>query len=595
MGSAVSKERQLSQEDRIKHIKKTPFYLYLQDDTLQEFARCFPCMIVIKKGETPALDNNNVYIVATGELELSATMADPKMKIEHKGYLCKKRPGDILNKPKEQKIATEKLNPRTKKMESFVEQVETCASEESSILASDITALNSFLEKYPQLSYPFNAIISSHIETYLSKIPFLQDLKSSKLSVLATMCQYEALDSDCTVFEENTVADKLYILLSGKATVLAPQWAGGYSLLQQSLEWGNYDDRCNNSNVIVAGLNSGDYFGETSLFVNINRTCTIRTNEKSLFVTVRKTTFENFCAVCPQIKERMHAVMKQRMVSKLSSLGIPFLNGIPPSSMELLTNHVEVHEYNEGDVIFREGDTGHCFYIVVYGSVKVEKEEKEESVDNTSIQEITEQSRMSRMDSTRNLGILNAGNYFGEMALVSDSPRSATVTCVQKTILLSVDKEIFGTIFGTNANSLSEFTLRLLQGASELKHLLNHSLGMQTFRSFMKQNLAAENLDFWNAVNQFRCAGEDQEEARKVANNIFELFCKEGAIYQVNLPFSMRSSIEKSISQSVVNRDMFDESMHEIYKLMVRDNYARFKQTSEFREFFKYLGILLEK
>lgn len=109
MGGGVSKSRRVPLEDRIKYIKTTPFYLYLQDDTLQEFAACFPFMVQIKKGETPKLDENKLYIVSTGELELSTTMADPKMKIENKGYLCKKRPGDILSKPKEQKLATEKV------------------------------------------------------------------------------------------------------------------------------------------------------------------------------------------------------------------------------------------------------------------------------------------------------------------------------------------------------------------------------------------------------------------------------------------------------------------------------------------------------
>lgn len=472
-----------------------------------------------------------------------------------------------------------------------MEQVETCATEISSILGSDTTALNSFLKKYPELSVPFNAIVSSHIETYLGKIPFLQDLKSSKLSVLATMCQYEAMDSDCTVFEENSVANKLYILLSGKATVLAPQYAGNSSLLQQSLEWGNFDER-SNSSVIVAGLNSGDYFGETSLFVNTNRTCTIRTTERSLFISVGKKTFENFCAVCPLIKEKMREVMKQRMVSKLSSLGIPFLDGIPPSSMELLTNQVEVQDYDEGDIIFSEGDVGNRFYIVVHGGVKVEKVEKDEPL---SSQEREEHDEKSRKDSTRNLGILKAGNYFGEMALVSDSPRSATVTSVDKTILLSVDKDSFRTIFANNPNSFSEFTLRLLQGSSELKHLLSHSLGMQTFRSFMKQNFAEENVDFWVSVNEFKNSEENQEETRNRASNIFDIYCKDGAKCQVNLPFEMLSHIEKSLSEPLIHRNIFDESMNEIYKLMVRDNYARFKQSSEFVDFFKYLGILLEK
>lgn len=587
MGGAVSKGRRLSQEDRIKYIKTTPFYLYLQNDTLQEFAACFPYMILIKKGETPKLDESKLYIVATGELELTTTMADPKMKIENKGYLCKKRPGDILHKPKEQKLATEKLCPKTKKMETFVEQVETCATENSSLLGSDTTALNAFLTKYPELSLPFNANVSS----YLEKIPFLQDLKASKLSVLATMCQYEAMDSDCTVFEENAVANKFYILLSGKATVLAPQWVGSSSLLQQSLEWGNYDDR-SSSSIIVAGLKSGDYFGETSLFVNTNRTCTIRTTEKCLFISVGKKTFENFCAVCPQLKEKMREVMKQRMVSKLSSLGIPFLDGIPPSSMQLLTDQVEVQDYNEGEIIFSEGDVGNRFYIVVHGGVKVEKVERNEPL---SVHDNLDHIGITRTDSTRNLGILKAGNYFGEMALVSDTPRSATVTSVDKTILLSVDKDSFRTIFANNPNSFSEFTLRLLQGSSELKHLLGHSLGMQTFRSFMKQNFAEENVDFWNSVNEFKNSKHDQEETRNRANNIFDTFCKEGAKYQVNLSYDMRSNIEKSLSEPSIHHNIFDESLNEIYKLMVRDNYARFKQTSEFFDFFKYLGILLEK
>jgi hypothetical protein len=169
------------------------------------------------------------------------------------------------------------------------------------------------------------------------------------------------------------------------------------------------------------------------------------------------------------------------------------------------------------------------------------------------------------------------------------------VTCVGKTILLSVDKDSFRTIFANNANSLSEFTLRLLQGSSELKHLLGHSLGLQTFRNFMQQNFAEENVDFWNTVQAFKNFEATEEELRTRALDIFELFCKEGAKHQVNLPHNIRFSIEKLLSDSIIPRNIFDDAMDEIYKLMVRDNYARFKQTSDFVEFFKYLGILVEK
>ena len=122
--------------------------------------------------------------------------------------------------------------------------------------------LDLFLEKHKDLAEPINSIIHSHIETYLSNIPFLKDVKESKLSVLATMCRFEAMDKDKVVFEENSPGDKLYILLNGMATVLAPQWVGDATALQQSLEWGSEkgdDKHKQNNNYRRYFSNSGNF------------------------------------------------------------------------------------------------------------------------------------------------------------------------------------------------------------------------------------------------------------------------------------------------------------------------------------------------
>jgi len=109
MGGAASKIKRVTPEERIQYIKRTPFFLYLQDETLKEFANCFTYFVECKEGETLTLDENKVYIVAKGELELSTAMAEPSSKIEYKGYLCKKHPGDIVCKHQEQQIATKKV------------------------------------------------------------------------------------------------------------------------------------------------------------------------------------------------------------------------------------------------------------------------------------------------------------------------------------------------------------------------------------------------------------------------------------------------------------------------------------------------------
>ena len=460
--------------------------------------------------------------------------------------------------------------------------------------------LDSFLSKYQDLADPINAIIRSHIETLLSNIPFLKDVKESQLSVLATMCRYEALGENAIVFEENSPGDKLYILLNGAATVLSPQLVGNATTIQQSLEWGL--DR-GNDKTVVADLNNGDYFGETSMFVNINRTSTVVTNQKSLFVTVEKKTFKNFCAICP-IKDKMTIVMKERMVAKLSSLGIPFLVGIPAEALRSLTNLVEIYETRDEEVIFCEGQQGDRFYIIVHGQVKVETSNTiQES--NQGNQGNHESGGTNKEEIVKELGVLNAGNYFGEMALVSDSPRSATVTAMGKTILLSLGKESFQRIFVSNDNALAEFTLRVLRASSELCHLLNHSLGLSTFKAFLKRNLAEENIEFWMSVKDFieneqQYHEEDKSKALTMANEIYHTYIKEGAEKQVNLPCSIRSEIEKTLKTSSeeekieINHNLFDKAQNEIYQLMVRDNYVRFKRAPDFKEIFKCLGILLD-
>ena len=84
---------------------------------------------------------------------------------------------------------------------------------------------------------------------------------------------------------------------------------------------------------------------------NIDRTCGVRTAEKCLFLTVHKTDFENFLKICP-IEETLKRVIKQRMVSKLSSLGIPFLNGIPEDMLSSLASSVSIGKVPKDHVIY---------------------------------------------------------------------------------------------------------------------------------------------------------------------------------------------------------------------------------------------------
>jgi len=81
---------------------------------------------------------------------------------------------------------------------------------------------------------------------------------------------------------------------------------------------------------------------------------------------------------------------------------------------------VEV-QLGRGEVLFREGDTGDRVYVVIDGKVKL--------------------GRTSSDGRENLLALLGPGQMFGELSLFDPGPRSATVTAVTDTVLLSLANE----------------------------------------------------------------------------------------------------------------------------------------------------------
>jgi NADH dehydrogenase len=117
---------------------------------------------------------------------------------------------------------------------------------------------------------------------------------------------------------------------------------------------------------------------------------------------------------------------------------------LPPDIVQLKTDRalgVRREYFEPGQVVFREGDRGDWLYVVTGGEVEVLK----------SVPGLGEQP-------LRRLGV---GECFGEIALVSDTTRSATVRAVSATNVLAVDREAFQAMF-TNLPPLRGFVEQLI-------------------------------------------------------------------------------------------------------------------------------------
>jgi hypothetical protein len=84
-----------------------------------------------------------------------------------------------------------------------------------------------------------------------------------------------------------------------------------------------------------------------------------------------------------------------------------------------LQPYMQEQTWQPGDVIVRQGEPGDAFYVIVDGDVSVER------------------------GGGQVLAQLSKGDYFGEMALLSDEPRNATVKAVSACTTLTMTRDAF--------------------------------------------------------------------------------------------------------------------------------------------------------
>lgn len=172
-------------------------------------------------------------------------------------------------------------------------------------------------------------------------------------------------------------------------------------------------------------------------------------------------------------------------------------DGIKADLLKEIAPDVRIVHLKEGDVIFREGDPGDFLYLVGEGSVKI--------------------SKSGRGGQQETLGLIQSGNFFGEMALLDNEPRSAMATAAEPTLLGTVDEPTFQHILELAPSRLH---LNFLRAVSQRLRTVNaHFISevMRTERLALVGSMANSIIhDLKNPICIIRCctdliAGENND------------------------------------------------------------------------------------
>jgi CRP-like cAMP-binding protein len=101
---------------------------------------------------------------------------------------------------------------------------------------------------------------------------------------------------------------------------------------------------------------------------------------------------------------------------------VPMFRDIDPARLKLLAFTSERIDFSEGERFFSQGDASDAAYVILNGKVDVTLESGKGTI---------------------KVAELGTNALVGEMGILSDTPRSATVVAVGSTTALRIDKRVF--------------------------------------------------------------------------------------------------------------------------------------------------------
>ncbi len=125
---------------------------------------------------------------------------------------------------------------------------------------------------------------------------------------------------------------------------------------------------------------------------------------------------------------------------------VPLFTECPRDQLSRIAKLMQPAHYAAGQLIVTQGAPGQAFYIILTGKVEIERD-------------------------GQRLGSLDVGDFFGEMSLLDDSPRSATIRAVEPTDCLMLSSWDFKTMLDSSpeiAGQLLQALSRRLRFADEL-------------------------------------------------------------------------------------------------------------------------------
>jgi CRP-like cAMP-binding protein/Zn-dependent protease len=227
----------------------------------------------------------------------------------------------------------------------------------------------------------------------IDEIPIFDDLPADVLSDLAGRVRLRRVPRGKPVVRQGDRADAFFVVRSGTFEIV--------------------EEHANGAERVLRVLGRGESFGEVGLATSALRAATVRALSDGELFEIDESTFDRLLA------DNLHLPEFGPTIQKVTELReLPAFETLEPDEAAELLSHGAWAAFPPGEAIVSQGEVGDAFYAIAAGQVDV-------------------------FEDGAHVRSLGPGSHFGEIALLQDVPRTATVVAKTPVRVFRLERDAF--------------------------------------------------------------------------------------------------------------------------------------------------------
>ena len=320
------------------------------------------------------------------------------------------------------------------------------------ILGNDIKPADHPLLEEKLAALPYDMDVDEILSMMQRQIPVFTPLSSLVFRELMLDSTVHVFSPDKEIFQKNDYTNSFYTILQGNVSIEI-----GARPIKSS---------------------QGNFFGEMSLISGRRRSATVLAGDDCIVIeTPRRTMIKLINSI-----EAVKRVLDETFI--LRTIQGKFAPNIAIEALQPIVKKAQLHQYSANEVLFKEGDEANCLHVIRSGSVMVSKKVGDKNIPMTYVA---------------------ANNVVGEMGILGNTVRSATITATVKTETISIDSASFNDLLAKSPPLRATMELEV-----QKRHLENTQLETDSdtgdILSFLMQQGLGEATDVL-LINEDACVG----------------------------------------------------------------------------------------